>query len=89
MRQGARWRPSWPTRAVPCRAALPTRTGKFADVTSLAQLRDMPNWTAETPLRVVTGYHNIAKRFFASNGFRCGRRGAARERLRRRLHSHI
>ena len=28
----------------------------------------MPDWTAETPLRVVTGYHNIAKRFFAQVG---------------------
>jgi ATP phosphoribosyltransferase len=41
-------------------------------VTSLAALRDMPDWTPQTPLRVVTGYHNIAKRFFASNGFRWG-----------------
>ena len=30
----------------------------------------MPDWTAETPLRVVTGYHNIAKRFFEREGFR-------------------
>lgn len=30
----------------------------------------MPDWTAETPLRVVTGYHNIAKRFFAKHGFK-------------------
>jgi ATP phosphoribosyltransferase len=29
--------------------------GKFADVASLEQLRDMPCWTEETPLRVVTG----------------------------------
>ncbi|KAG2429422.1 hypothetical protein HYH02_014077 [Chlamydomonas schloesseri] len=45
-------------------------TGKFADVTSLDKLRAMPDWTAESPLRVVTGYHNIAKRFFAQNGFK-------------------
>ncbi|GFR51557.1 hypothetical protein Agub_g13977 [Astrephomene gubernaculifera] len=44
-------------------------TGKFANVTSLAQLRDMPDWTPDTPLRVVTGYHNIARRFFAKHGF--------------------
>lgn len=30
-------------------------TGKFADVTNLEQLRDMPCWTEDTPLRVVTG----------------------------------
>ncbi|KXZ49554.1 hypothetical protein GPECTOR_20g408 [Gonium pectorale] len=45
-------------------------TGKFAGVTSLDQLRSMPDWTAETPLRVVTGYHNIARRFFAEKGFK-------------------
>ena len=30
----------------------------------------MPEWTAETPLRVVTGYHNVARRFFERQGFR-------------------
>lgn len=30
-------------------------SGKFADVTNLEQLRDMPCWTEDTPLRVVTG----------------------------------
>ncbi|GLC36083.1 hypothetical protein PLESTB_001382400 [Pleodorina starrii] len=45
-------------------------TGKFADITSLEQLRDMPDWTPDTPLRVVTGYHNIARRFFAKHGFK-------------------
>lgn len=44
-------------------------SGKFSDVTTLEHLRDMPQWTAETPLRVVTGYHNIAQRFFEENGF--------------------
>ena len=43
--------------------------GKFAGVDSLAALRDMPCWTAETPLRVVTGYHAIARRFFEQAGF--------------------
>ena len=38
--------------------------GKFASIDTLEQLRDMPCWTAETPLRVVTGYNNIAERFF-------------------------
>ena len=29
----------------------------------------MPDWTERTPLRVVTGYHNVARQFFASKGF--------------------
>ena len=29
----------------------------------------MPEWTESSPLRVVTGYHNIARRFFKDNGF--------------------
>lgn len=29
----------------------------------------MPEWTESNPLRVVTGYHNIARRFFKENGF--------------------
>lgn len=29
----------------------------------------MPEWTESNPLRVVTGYHNIARRFFKGNGF--------------------
>lgn len=31
-------------------------TGKFANVNSLDELRAMPDWTKETPLRVVTGW---------------------------------
>ena len=30
----------------------------------------MPEWTETTPLRVVTGYHGVARRFFAEKGFR-------------------
>jgi len=30
----------------------------------------MPDWTDATPLRVVTGYHGVARRFFAEQGFR-------------------
>lgn len=44
--------------------------GKFADINSLEALRDMPDWTAATPLRVVTGYHSLARRFFESRGFK-------------------
>lgn len=29
----------------------------------------MSEWTESNPLRVVTGYHNIARRFFQDNGF--------------------
>ena len=29
----------------------------------------MPGWTETQPLRVVTGYHNIARRFFEMNKF--------------------
>lgn len=43
--------------------------GKFANVNNLEQLRAMDCWTEETPLRVVTGYHAIAKRFFDQAGF--------------------
>ncbi|MEW5308878.1 MAG: hypothetical protein WDW38_000802 [Sanguina aurantia] len=44
-------------------------TGKFANISSLEALKAMPEWTAATPLRVVTGYFNIANRFFKDNGF--------------------
>eukprot|EP00798_Chlamydomonas_sp_ICE-L_P023078 gene23078-30270_t len=43
--------------------------GKFANITSLDELRVMPEWTASNPLRVVTGYTNVAKRYFAEKGF--------------------
>lgn len=44
--------------------------GKYADISNLEQLRDMPCWTEDTPLRVVTGYHSIAQRFFEDKGFK-------------------
>lgn len=44
-------------------------TGKFSNITTLQELRDMDCWTSDTPLRVVTGYHAIAKRFFQQHGF--------------------
>jgi ATP phosphoribosyltransferase len=43
--------------------------GKFADVQTLDQLRSMSCWTETTPLRVVTGYHNVARNFFQKHGF--------------------
>lgn len=52
-----------------CHLALgvPT-TGRFAEVTTLDDLRAMP-WSEQTPLRVVTGYQNIARKYFAEQGF--------------------
>ncbi|MEW5298460.1 MAG: hypothetical protein WDW36_001582 [Sanguina aurantia] len=44
-------------------------TGKFANINSLEALKAMSEWTAANPLRVVTGYFNIANRFFKDNGF--------------------
>ena len=29
----------------------------------------MPEWTETNPLRVVTGYHNVARKFFTEKGF--------------------
>lgn len=29
----------------------------------------MPEWTETNPLRVVTGYHNVARTFFTEKGF--------------------
>jgi hypothetical protein len=29
----------------------------------------MPEWSETNPLRVVTGYHNIARRYFKEQGF--------------------
>ncbi|KAK9797779.1 hypothetical protein WJX73_001845 [Symbiochloris irregularis] len=43
--------------------------GRFADVHTLDDLRSMKDWTERTPLRVVTGYHNIARRYFEEKGF--------------------
>lgn len=44
-------------------------TGKFANVQSIEDLKSMP-WSASSPLRVVTGYHNIAKKYFAKIGMK-------------------
>ena len=43
--------------------------GRFAGVDTLDQLLSMPDWTPETPLRVVTGYQNVARAFFEAKGF--------------------
>ena len=43
--------------------------GATADVTSLDELLAMPCWSAETPMRVVTGYTYLAQKFFSDVGF--------------------
>lgn len=43
--------------------------GKFADISTLDQLRSMPEWSESNPLRVVTGYQNVARKFFQEQGF--------------------
>lgn len=43
--------------------------GKFADISTLDQLRNMPEWSESNPLRVVTGYQNVARKFFQEQGF--------------------
>ena len=35
--------------------------GKYFNINSLEELKDMPEWTADNPLRVVTGYTNLAE----------------------------
>jgi ATP phosphoribosyltransferase len=42
-------------------------TGKFAAVNSIDDLKNM-GWSEDKPLRVVTGYHNIAKKYFEKIG---------------------
>eukprot|EP00963_Diacronema_lutheri_P001073 scaffold68_cov340-Pavlova_lutheri.AAC.26 len=44
-------------------------TEKFADVQDLQALLGMSCWTESSPLRVVTGYHHIAREFFGKHGF--------------------
>ena len=47
---------------------IPTE-GKFADIDDVQALLAMPDWSPERPLRVVTGYSQVAKTFFASLNF--------------------
>lgn len=42
-------------------------TGKFSAVNTVDDLKNM-GWSAEKPLRVVTGYHNIARKYFERIG---------------------
>eukprot|EP00891_Asterochloris_glomerata_P002890 jgi/Astpho2/2890/fgenesh1_pm.00050_%23_50_t len=43
--------------------------GRFTDINSLEDLKAMSDWTETSPLRVVTGYQNIARKFFSKHGF--------------------
>lgn len=43
--------------------------GKFANINSLDQLKGMPEWSESNPMRVVTGYQNVARKFFQEKGF--------------------
>lgn len=43
-------------------------TGKWEHIDTLADLKGMSEFTPERPLRVVTGYHYIAKEYFAKVG---------------------
>ena len=42
-------------------------TGKFSSINSVEDLKNM-GWSEEKPLRVVTGYHNIARKYFLRIG---------------------
>ncbi|CAD7695781.1 unnamed protein product [Ostreobium quekettii] len=53
-----------------CKLALGIPTsGAFADISTLEQLKKMPQWSESRPLRVVTGYQRIARDFFSMKGF--------------------
>ena len=52
-----------------CHLALAVpKAGRWAEVGSYEDLVGL-GWTAENPLRVVTGYPNLAREFFATRGF--------------------
>ncbi|KAH7387081.1 hypothetical protein KP509_16G004200 [Ceratopteris richardii] len=44
--------------------------GIFSDVSSLAELCAMPQWSAERPLRIVTGYRHLGKQFIEKSGLK-------------------
>lgn len=43
--------------------------GKFSNINTLDQLKAMPEWSESNPMRVVTGYQNVARKFFQEKGF--------------------
>eukprot|EP00854_Cymbomonas_tetramitiformis_P022167 gene22167-26718_t len=42
--------------------------GKFANINNIDELKAMPQWTAKNPLKVVTGYHYVAREYFKKIG---------------------
>lgn len=54
-----------------CHLAIGVPTyGIFVNVSSIAELAAMAQWTAERPLRLVTGYTYLGKKFIEENGFK-------------------
>ncbi|CAK7339966.1 unnamed protein product [Dovyalis caffra] len=43
--------------------------GIFENINSLRELAQMPQWTAEKPLRVATGFNHLGPKFMKENGF--------------------
>lgn len=43
--------------------------GIFQNVNSVVDLISMPHWTADNPLRIITGYTHLGRRFFEDLGF--------------------
>eukprot|EP01023_Acetabularia_acetabulum_P012218 TRINITY_DN1571_c0_g1_i1.p1 TRINITY_DN1571_c0_g1~~TRINITY_DN1571_c0_g1_i1.p1 ORF type:complete len:420 (-),score=69.54 TRINITY_DN1571_c0_g1_i1:381-1640(-) len=43
--------------------------GKFANINTWDDLKNMSDWNDTNPLRVVTGYQNIARKFFRDRNF--------------------
>ena len=48
---------------------VPAASCRFTNINSLEDLKAMSDWTETSPLRVVTGYQNIARKFFSKHGF--------------------
>ncbi|KAA8536572.1 hypothetical protein F0562_029050 [Nyssa sinensis] len=46
------------------------RYGIFENINSMKELADMPQWTAEKPLRVATGFAYLAPKFMRENGLK-------------------
>eukprot|EP00268_Persea_americana_P007292 TRINITY_DN1268_c1_g1_i1.p1 TRINITY_DN1268_c1_g1~~TRINITY_DN1268_c1_g1_i1.p1 ORF type:complete len:398 (-),score=75.05 TRINITY_DN1268_c1_g1_i1:419-1612(-) len=46
------------------------RYGIFETINSLNELAQMPQWTAEKPLRIATGFSHLGPKFMKENGFK-------------------
>ncbi|MCO5579624.1 hypothetical protein L7F22_033481 [Adiantum nelumboides] len=49
--------------------AVPTY-GIFANVSSMAELASMPQWSPDRPLRIITGYTHLGQQFIEKNGLK-------------------